>query len=57
MIRPDGKRFLSYVELMEQCDEIEQQRDEIEQQRDEIEQQRDRMAAKLKELGIDPTQL
>ena len=50
MIRPDGKRFLSYVELMEQ-------RDEIEQQRDELEQQRDRMAAKLKELGIDPTQL
>ena len=57
VIRPDGKRFLSYVELMEQRDEIEQQRDELEQQRDEIEQQRDRMAAKLQELGIDPTQL
>ncbi|MEZ2237486.1 MAG: Uma2 family endonuclease [Microcoleus sp.] len=57
VIRPDGKRFLSYVELMEQRDEIEQQRDELEQQRDAIEQQRDRMAAKLKELGIDPTQL
>ena len=57
VIRPDGQRFLSYVELMEQRDEIEQQRDELEQQRDEIEQQRDRMAAKLQELGIDPTQL
>ena len=57
VIRPDGQRFLSYVELMEQRDEIEQQRDEIEQQRNEIEQQRDRMAAKLQELGIDPTQL
>jgi len=57
VIRPDGQRFLSYVELMEQRDEIEQQRNEIEQQRDEIEQQRDRMAAKLQELGIDPTQL
>lgn len=43
VIRPDGQRFLSYVELM--------------QQRDELEQQRDRMAAKLKELGVDPTQL
>lgn len=43
VFRPDGKRFLSYVELM--------------QQRDELEQQRDRLAAKLKELGIDPTQL
>ena len=57
VIRPDGQRFLSYVELMEQRDEIEQQRDEIEQQRNEIEQQCDRMAAKLQELGIDPTQL
>jgi Uma2 family endonuclease len=64
VIRPDGQRFLSYVELMEQRDQIEQQRDEIEQQRDQIEQQRDqieqqrdRMAAKLQELGIDPTQL
>jgi Uma2 family endonuclease len=50
VIRPDGQRFLSYVELM-------QQRNEIEQQRNEIEQQRDRLAAKLQELGIDPTQL
>ena len=57
VIRPDGQRFLSYVELMEQRDQIEQQRDQIEQQRDQIEQQRDRMAAKLQELGIDPTQL
>jgi Uma2 family endonuclease len=39
VVRPDGQRFLSYVELMEQ--------------RDELEKQRDRMAAKLKELGID----
>jgi Uma2 family endonuclease len=64
VIRPDGQRFLSYVELMEQRDELEQQRDEIqqqrdelEQQRDEIQQQRDRMAAKLRELDIDPTLL
>ena len=64
VIRPDGQRFLSYVELMEQRDELEQQRDELEQQRDELEQQRDeleqqrdRMAAKLQELGIDPNQL
>jgi hypothetical protein len=64
VIRPDGQRFLSYVELMEQRDEIQQQRDEIQQQRDEIQQQRDeiqqqrdRMAAKLRELDIDPTLL
>jgi uncharacterized coiled-coil DUF342 family protein len=57
VIRPDGQRFLSYVELIEQRDELEQQRDELEQQRDEIQQQRDRMAAKLQELGIDLTQL
>jgi Uma2 family endonuclease len=50
VFRPDGQRFLSYVELM-------QQRDELEQQRDELEQQRDRLATKLRQLGIDPTQL
>jgi Uma2 family endonuclease len=50
VIRPDGQRFLSYVELM-------QQRDQLEQQRDQLEQQRDRLAEKLKELGVDPTQL
>jgi Uma2 family endonuclease len=43
VIRPDGQRFLSYVELM--------------QQRDQLEQQRDRLAEKLRELGVDPTQL
>jgi Uma2 family endonuclease len=48
VFRPDGKRFLSYVELM-------QQRDELEQQRDGLEQQRDRLAAKLKDLGVDPS--
>jgi hypothetical protein len=39
----DGQRFLSYVELMQECDELEQQCD--------------RLPAKLKELGIDLTQL
>ena len=34
-----------------------EERDQLEQQRHELEQQRHRMAAKLKELGIDPTQL
>jgi Uma2 family endonuclease len=43
VIRPDGQRFLSYLEL--------------EEQRDQLAQQRDRLAAKLKELGIDPAQL
>jgi Uma2 family endonuclease len=43
LIRPDGKPFLSYLELAEQ--------------RDQLAEQRDRLAAKLRELGVDPTQL
>jgi Uma2 family endonuclease len=43
VIRPDGQRFLSYGELM--------------QERDGLEQERDRLAAKLREMGVDPTQL
>jgi uncharacterized coiled-coil DUF342 family protein len=50
VIRPDGQRFLSYLEL-------EEQRDELEEQRDQLAQERDRLATKLQELGIDPAQL
>lgn len=45
--RPDGQRFLSYAELEEQG-ELNRQRAEQEAQRAE------RLAAKLRELNIDP---
>jgi Uma2 family endonuclease len=64
LTRPDGRRFLTYDELIEQrmlADaehqraETEHQRAEAERQRADHEQQRaERMAAKLRELGVDP---
>ncbi len=52
--RPDGQRFLSYAELEEQG-ELNRQRAEQEAQRAEQEAQRaERLAAKLRELNIDP---
>ena len=47
IIGPDGQRFLTHQELMEQA-EAERQRAEAERQRAE------RLAARLRELGIEP---
>jgi Uma2 family endonuclease len=61
IIGPDGHRFATYVELFEERDaerqrtEAERQRTEAERQRAEAERQRaDRLAAKLRELGVEP---
>jgi Uma2 family endonuclease len=68
---PDGKPFLSFLEITQQAElatqraEIEKQRAEAEKQRAEAEKQRADeaeskarlMAAKLAELGIDPDRL
>jgi Uma2 family endonuclease len=68
---PDGRRFLSFVELGQRAEEerrraeeqarlrdAEKQRAEQEKQRAEQEKQRaERLAARLRELGVDPDQL
>lgn len=58
---PDGRPFATYVEISRQRDrsdelfERESRRAEVEHQRAEVERQRaDRLAAKLRELGLDP---
>jgi Uma2 family endonuclease len=65
---PDGRPFASYQELVRQRDELAhgrdelaQQRDDLAHERDEIAQQRDladeragRLAARLREIGVDP---
>jgi Uma2 family endonuclease len=54
IVRPDGNRFFTYVQLMEQF-EAEARRVEAERQRAETERQRaERYLAKLRELGIEP---
>jgi Uma2 family endonuclease len=61
---PDGKPFLSFLEITQQAElanqraEIEKQRAETEKQRADSAESRGRlMAAKLAELGIDPDRL
>lgn len=60
----DGRDFLSSTELGAERDRLEQERNRIEQERDRIEQEltvaQDRtatLAAKLRELGIDPDRI
>ncbi|MEG3966291.1 Uma2 family endonuclease [Microcoleus sp. T2B6] len=52
--RPDGLKFLSYVELSRQMEQAQQQ---MEQERDEkelVQQKADRLSEKLREMGINP---
>ncbi|NET50687.1 MAG: Uma2 family endonuclease [Merismopedia sp. SIO2A8] len=71
IFRPDGQRFLSYIEIAQRAEEErqraeeERQRAEEERQRAEEERQRaeaaelkaQKLAARLRELGIDPDQI
>ncbi len=55
--RPDGKKFLSYVELSRQ-QELAQQQMELTQQQMELTQQKaDRLSDKLREMGINPEEI
>ena len=71
IFRPDGERFLSYVEISQKAEEERQKAEnerrkaENERQRAENQRQRaeqaeakaDRLAEKLRELGVDPEQV
>ena len=55
--RPDGLKFLSYVELSTQMEQAQQQ---IEQEREEkelVQQKADRLSEKLREMGINPEEV
>lgn len=55
--RPDGQKFLSYLELEQQRELAEQQRELAEQRAEQEAQRAERLAAKLRELNIDPDSL
>ncbi|WNZ22493.1 Uma2 family endonuclease [Leptolyngbya sp. NK1-12] len=55
--RPDGKRFLTYVEIAQQAEQAEQQLEQTEQQLEQERQRAERLAAHLRSLGIDPDQV
>jgi Uma2 family endonuclease len=52
--RPDGEKFLGFIELDEQRRIAEEQRLIAEEQRHVAEERATRLAAKLRELGVDP---
>lgn len=57
IFHPDGEAFKEPGEFIEERNTIQQERDAIQQERDAAQQERDRLAAKLRELGVDPEQL
>ncbi|MBY0461521.1 MAG: Uma2 family endonuclease [Gemmataceae bacterium] len=54
IFRPDGRRFLSYVELGALQQETEARATTAEHQAEEARQKAERLAARLRELGVDP---
>ncbi|MEM9220245.1 MAG: Uma2 family endonuclease [Cyanobacteria bacterium P01_F01_bin.150] len=61
---PNGEQFRDLNEFAQECDQAKQERDQarqerdkVQEERDQIQQERDRALAKLKELGIDPSEL
>lgn len=51
---PAGERFLTPVELSRQRDQERQRADQEQQRADQEQQRADRLAARLRELGVDP---
>jgi Uma2 family endonuclease len=54
--RPDGKRFLTFLELLQQQEEAQRQAEEAKRQAEEATRHAERLAEKLRSLGIDPDQ-
>jgi Uma2 family endonuclease len=62
--RPDGERFLSYVEIAQRVEEVQQRAEQAEQEKQqalqqlEIERQRaEKLAEKLREMNINPEEI
>jgi len=54
IIGPDGQRFATYVELVEQREAARRRTEEQTQRAEQQTQRADRLAARLRELGIEP---
>ncbi|NET09142.1 MAG: Uma2 family endonuclease [Merismopedia sp. SIO2A8] len=64
VFHPDGELFKEPGEFINERDQLQKERDQIrgerdqvQEERDQIQDERDRLAAKLREMGIDPNQL
>lgn len=54
ILRPDGRPFLTFAELELERDQIAHDRDQIAQELELTRQRVERLAARLREVGIDP---
>ena len=54
---PNGDPFNDSDRILEEWDRVRQERDVVQQERDRVQQERDRAFARLRELGIDPSDL
>ena len=52
--RPDGQKFLSYVELSRQQESVQRQMEQERQDKELAQQKADRLSDKLREMGINP---
>lgn len=57
IFRPDGKKFLRYVEIAQQAEEERIRAEEEHIRAEDAEAKAKRLAAKLREMGIDPEQI
>ncbi|MCC3571834.1 MAG: Uma2 family endonuclease [Microcoleus sp. PH2017_40_RAT_O_B] len=55
--RPDGQKFLSYVELSRQKELAQQQMEQERQEKELVQQKADRLSDKLREMGINPDEI
>jgi Uma2 family endonuclease len=55
--RPDGERFLTFLELERRAREAEQRAEQAEQRAEQAEARIQALSARLRELGIDPDQV
>jgi Uma2 family endonuclease len=51
---PDGRKFASYLELVEQAEQARQQAEQARQQAEQAQDRAERLAAQLRALGVDP---
>lgn len=57
LYRPDGSPFLDYNTVQERLQQLEQQLQQMEQRAETAEQRANRLAARLREMGINPDEL
>lgn len=57
LYRPDGERFVPYVELRRRAEQAEQRALQAEQRAQEAEERARRLAQRLREMGIEPEEL